>query len=98
MTLEQRRRDIDQVDAEILALLNRRAEIVRELGHIKLRSGMPVVDWSREAEIIRRAGHNSGALRDDSANRIYRAILREAREIELELAKSTEMSELPISR
>jgi chorismate mutase len=87
MTLEQKRRDIDEIDAEILALLNRRAEVVRELGQIKLRSGMPVVDWQREAEIIRRAGDNHGALRDDSANRIYRAILREAREIEMEVAK-----------
>jgi monofunctional chorismate mutase len=87
MTLEQKRKDIDDIDAEILALLNRRAEVVRELGKIKLRSGMPVVDWLREAEIIKRAGSNSGALRDGSADRIYRAILREARQIELELAQ-----------
>lgn len=87
MTLEQKRKDIDDIDAEILALLNRRAEVVRELGKIKLRSGLPMVDWMREAEIIRRAGHNQGALRDESANRIYRAILREARQIEMELAQ-----------
>lgn len=87
MTLEQKRRDIDNIDAEILALLNRRAEVVRELGQIKLRSGLPIVDWRREAEIISRAGHNSGAMGDDSANRIYRAILREARQIELELSQ-----------
>lgn len=87
MTLEQKRKDIDDIDAEILALLNRRAEVVRELGQIKLRSGLPMVDWSREAEVIRRAGRFGGALRDDSANRIYRAILREARQIELEVAQ-----------
>ena len=88
MTLEQKRKDIDDIDAEILALLNRRAEVVRELGQIKLRSGLPMVDWRREAEVIRRAGGNRGALGDDSANRIYRAILREARQIELELAQA----------
>jgi monofunctional chorismate mutase len=87
MTLEQKRRDIDDIDAEILALLNRRAEVVRELGQIKMRAGLPMIDWSREAEVIRRAYQHSGALRDDSANRIYRAILREAREIELELTQ-----------
>ena len=38
--------------------------------------------------VIRRAGSHTGALRDESANRIYRAILREAREIELELAQA----------
>ena len=88
MTLEQKRKDIDDIDAEILALLNRRAEVVRELGQIKLSSGLPLVDWGREAEVIRRAGRFGGALRDDSANRIYRAILREARQIELEVAQS----------
>ena len=88
MTLEQKRKDIDDIDAEILALLNRRAEVVRELGQIKLSSGLPLVDWGREAEVIRRAGRFGGALRDDSANGIYRAILREARQIELEVAQS----------
>lgn len=90
MTLEQKRRDIDQVDDEILALLNRRAEIVRELTQIKLRSGLPLIDWRREAEIIQKALSNSGSLRDDSANRIYRAILREARQLEMDLAQGSE--------
>jgi chorismate mutase len=88
MTLEQKLKDIDEIDTEILSLLNRRAEVVRELGQIKLRTGLPMVDWQREAEIIRRAGDNRGALGDNSANRIYRAILREARQIELELAQA----------
>ena len=87
MTLEQKRKDIDDIDAEILALLNRRAEVVRELGQIKLSCGLPVIDWSREAEVIRRAGDKAEAFSDDSANRIYRAILREARQIELELTQ-----------
>ena len=87
MTLEQKRKDIDEIDTEILTLLNRRAEVVRELGQIKLRAGLPVVDWGREAEVIRRAGNSAESFSDDSANRIYRAILREAREIELEMAQ-----------
>ena len=87
MTLEQKRRDIDEIDTEILTLLNRRAEVVRELGQIKIRAGLPMVDWGREAEVIRRAGSRAVSLGDDSANRIYRAILREARQIELEMAQ-----------
>jgi chorismate mutase len=96
MTLEQKRKDIDEVDAEILALLSRRAEIVRELSQIKLSAGLPVIDWSREAEVIHRAGHNSGSLNDDSANRIYRAILREARQIEMDLAKNSDSGRLSV--
>jgi chorismate mutase len=97
MTLEQKRKDIDEIDKEILSLLSRRAEAVREIGEIKLRAGLPVVDWSREAEVIRRVAHQcDGSLRDKAADRIYRAILREAREIELELTRSAR--ELTISR
>ena len=88
MTLQQKRNDIDDIDFEILSLLNRRANIVREIGEIKLRAGLPLVDWGREAEIIKRAARQSdGTLRDEAANRIYRAILREARQIELEVTQ-----------
>jgi monofunctional chorismate mutase len=87
MTLEQKRKDIDEIDTEILTLLNRRAEVVRELGQIKMRAGLPLIDWGREAEVIRRAGSHAETISDDSANRIYRAILREARQIELEMAQ-----------
>ena len=58
---------------------------------------MPLVDWSREAEIIRRVGHHAGALKDDSANRIYRAILRESRQIELELTQNFQAASLGIA-
>jgi chorismate mutase len=86
MTLEQKRKDIDEIDSQILALLSQRSKVVKELGEIKLRIGLPIVDWDREAEVIRRAGQRSDeTLRDEAANRIYRAILREARQIELEL-------------
>lgn len=98
MTLEQKRKDVDQVDDEILALLSRRAEIVRELTQIKLNSGLPLIDWSREAEIIQRALNNSGSLKEVSANRIYRAILREARQMEIDLAQSAENSSVSIAR
>ena len=86
------------MDDEILALLSRRAEIVRELTQIKLNSGLPLIDWSREAEIIQRALNNSGSLKEVSANRIYRAILREARQMEIDLAQSAENSSVSIAR
>jgi monofunctional chorismate mutase len=94
MTLEERRKDIDNIDAEILVLLNRRAEVVRELGQIKMRAGLPMVDWQREAEVIQRAARNGGGKKDESADRIYRAILREARQIEFELAQEVAGTQL----
>lgn len=89
MKLEECRNEIDAIDSEILTLLNQRAKIVREIGEIKLKAGMSITDWDREAEIIRKvARENDGPLGDEAAARIYRGILRESRQIQLDLAES----------
>ena len=89
MQLEQTRREIDDIDARIFGLLDQRAKIVREIGEMKLRAGLPILDWRREAEMILRAAQNNpGTLSNDAITRIYRAILRESRELQKELAES----------
>ena len=91
MQLEQNRREIDEIDAKLLGLLDQRAKIVREIGEIKLRAGIPIFDWQREAEIITRAARNNpGGLSNAALARIYRAILRESRQIQKELAATTD--------
>jgi chorismate mutase/prephenate dehydratase len=96
MTLEQKRKDIDEIDREILSLLSQRADIIREIGEIKLRAGLPVIDWGREAEVIRRVAQQcDGSLKNKAADRIYRAILREAREIELDLTRAARELTVP---
>ena len=85
MTLEDCRKNIDVVDREIMALLNRRAEIVREIGAIKAKAGLPIVDWNREIEILRWvAQENEGIMNDEAAARIFRRILQESRQIQVE--------------
>jgi 3-deoxy-7-phosphoheptulonate synthase/chorismate mutase len=91
MQLEQNRQEIDEIDAKLLGLLDQRAKIVREIGEIKLRAGIPVLDWQREAEIITRAARNNpGGLSNAALARIYRAILRESRQIQKELAETVD--------
>lgn len=46
------RRQIDEVDAELLELLNRRMRISREIGQYKKEHGMPVVQIGRHDEIM----------------------------------------------
>jgi monofunctional chorismate mutase len=88
MQLEINRNEIDRIDSQILELLNRRANIVRTIGEVKIRAGMPIVDWRREAEIIGRMfRETTGPLEGESLARIYMAILRESREIQFELSK-----------
>lgn len=85
MKLEESRKKIDKIDTEILILLNRRAEISREIGVLKLGAGLPIVDQGREDDIIRRiARENEGTMQDQTVVEIYHAILGESRRIQEE--------------
>jgi chorismate mutase/prephenate dehydratase len=83
MKLEECREQIDEIDANIVALLNRRAMLARKIGRIKLRAGLPIVDVEREEMVLRRAvSKNSGAIDDHALARVYREILNESRRIQ----------------
>lgn len=85
MKLNHCREKIDNIDTQILALLNRRAEIAKQIGAIKAAAGLPIVDTVREDAILRTiARDNPGDLDDAAALRIYRQILDESRKVQLE--------------
>lgn len=52
MSLEEYRQQIDALDAQILDLLRRRAEISYQVGQEKARLGLPVYDPQREAALL----------------------------------------------
>jgi chorismate mutase/prephenate dehydratase len=81
VNLEQCRSAIDEIDMEILPLLQRRAELSRCIGKIKAGAGLPIADPDREDAVIFRVRDANGA--DENAVRIYGAILRESRRIQL---------------
>lgn len=86
MKLEESRKKIDAIDTEILILLNRRAEISKEIGVLKLGAGLPIVDSGREDDILRRiARENEGTMQDKTVVGIYQAILGESRRIQEEV-------------
>ena len=81
--LQQRRRDIDALDAKLLQLLNERARIAHELASIKKSSGLPVYDGRREQQILDRVGEETqGPLGPESIIEIFRCIIRESRRVE----------------
>jgi chorismate mutase len=91
MKLEESRKKIDAIDTEILILLNRRAEISKEIGVLKLGAGLPIVDPEREDDIIRRiARENEGTMQDKTVVGIYQAILGESRRIQEEVMVTVE--------
>jgi chorismate mutase / prephenate dehydratase len=82
-TLQELRERIDATDADLLALLNRRAQLAQEVGELKKREGSVVFRPEREAQVIdglkRR---NAGPLRTDSIAPIWREIMSACRALE----------------
>ena len=77
------RAQIDRVDRELVALMNARAELARQIGHIKRSSGQATYDPAREETVLERvAAANEGPLADDSLKAIYRELISGSRAIE----------------
>ena len=75
---------IDDVDREILAALNRRAALVREVGRVKAGgSRSPVYVASRERDLVADlTANNSGPFPDAGIPHVYREIISATRSLE----------------
>jgi chorismate mutase / prephenate dehydratase len=81
--LESLRGRIDALDRELLALLNRRAEVASAIGALKRAEGSPAFRPEREAAVIDALKRiNAGPLPQDSVAPIWREIMSACRALE----------------
>lgn len=81
--LKERRREIDQIDRQILRLLNRRAKIVLEVGKQKAKEGKGIYDPAREEETLNRlSAENPGPFPDEAISTVFREIISASRSLE----------------
>ncbi|MBL8288423.1 MAG: prephenate dehydratase [Rubrivivax sp.] len=81
--LQALRTQIDALDRELLALLNRRARLALEVGELKKRDGSPVFRPEREAQVIEGLkAANPGPLKSDSVAPIWREVMSACRALE----------------
>ena len=81
--LDDLRRDIDEVDREILQLLARRMQLVLQVGEFKRKHHLAVYDPERERRMLERLASNSPApLSAESAKRIFERLIDESRSLE----------------
>src|SRR4030066_2471550 len=74
--LERLRKEIDEIDNEILNLLHKRADIVIEIAHIKRNEKAKFYSPEREREILERlTALNRGHFPNNTLKVIYREIL-----------------------
>jgi chorismate mutase/prephenate dehydratase len=80
------RAGIDALDRDLLSLLNRRAELALQVGHLKKHEGSPVFRPEREAQVIDGLkAVNPGPLATDSVAPIWREIMSACRALETPL-------------
>ena len=81
--IEGWRRKIDEVDAKLLELINRRVEFALQIGGLKREANIPVYNAEREAQIHRNLSRNNrGPLDDEAVKRLFDKIIEETRRLE----------------
>ncbi len=87
--LDSVRAEIDAMDGEILALLNRRADLAQEIAKLKQQAdGDKAVYYrpEREAQVLREIiGKNPGPLKDEEVGRLFREIMSACLALEQQL-------------
>lgn len=60
--LEALRARLEALDAQLIRLVGERRELVLEVGRVKAELGRPVLDPTREAQVVRRAAEQAREL------------------------------------
>jgi len=95
MDIEHWRKEIDEIDSELLRLFNVRARLAIKVGTLKRSTGLPLRDLDREQFVLDRLQEaNSGPLDHGAVVRLFRRIMRESRRVEALAAQQPNGSNL----
>ncbi len=84
MSLDDLRRDVDRVDAELVKLLAERLRLSARIGETKKAEGRPVLDAGREAVVFERIAElaQGEGIPPAAAEQIYRQIIAQSRRVQ----------------
>ena len=75
-SLDDLRKRIDEINLKLVELLSERARVAQAIGHLKQAGGNPIVQPSREREVLERvAAYNRGPLSTEHLWRIFVEII-----------------------
>ncbi|GGB97062.1 chorismate mutase [Oxalicibacterium flavum] len=81
--LKPLRQQIDAIDTQILDLLNQRARVAQQVGHVKAETDAPVFRPEREAQVLRSvAERNPGPMLSPDVQTVFREIMSACRALE----------------
>ena len=83
-TLDELRKEIDEIDIEIIHLLGKRMDIVREIGKLKKENDLAPLDEKRWQEVVKKVSKiaKDHSLSQDLIIKIYEEIHKTALKIE----------------
>ncbi|HEX8925070.1 MAG TPA: chorismate mutase [Terriglobales bacterium] len=85
MSMEDERRRIDELDAQIVQLLNQRAKCVCRIGEMKRQNKTPVYEPTREQAVFENVRNNNhGPLSHSDLVQLYERIIDVMRKIQRE--------------
>ena len=94
-SLEESRAAIDAVDREIVRLFEKRMTIARDVAAYKIAAGLPVLDRSREAQVLE---SRTAMLQDpcwaESIRALYEAVMAISRAEQEKLLRAAEEGQL----
>lgn len=77
------RQELDQVDREIVSLFEARMDLCRQVAEYKIAAGMPVLDSSREDQVLdSRAAYLKKAEYEPYVRDLYREFMRLSRSLQ----------------
>ena len=83
MDIDHWRKEIDEIDAELLRLLNVRARLALKVGALKQAAHLPFCDPERERTVLQRLQQlNPGPLDERAVDKVFRRIIRESRRVQ----------------
>ena len=77
------RQAIDEIDEKIMALINQRLSLAKQVGDFKKQDGIRITDSDREKEIMNRLlEKNNGPVSANGLRNIFGAIIAEGRNVQ----------------
>ena len=89
-SLEKLRTKVDQYDNQIIELLDRRFELIREIGRYKASHNLPVIDMTREKQVLSQKVARASITSRHLVENIFKLIISESRRIQENLNKNTD--------
>ncbi|MBQ3344647.1 MAG: chorismate mutase, partial [Kiritimatiellae bacterium] len=69
--LEESRKEIDDIDGQLVQLLKRRLAIAGDVLQAKVEKGLPILDPAREREVMARVAEEVGPGMEDEARLVF---------------------------